>query len=75
VSRVAVFLDWQNCYQQARVAFDLKAEPNKRGVFNPFELAHILVFGNRRGDEGGLGTRLQPDVGDRPGATVVGSAL
>jgi hypothetical protein len=54
VARVAVFFDWQNCYQQARVAFDLKKEPNERGVFNPFELARILSFGNRRGDQGDL---------------------
>jgi uncharacterized LabA/DUF88 family protein len=54
MSRVAVFFDWQNCYQQARVAFDLRAEPNERGVFNPYELARILAFGNRRGDAGEL---------------------
>jgi uncharacterized LabA/DUF88 family protein len=54
VARVAVFFDWQNCYQQARLAFALGEEPNERGVFNPFELARILTFGNRRGDEGDL---------------------
>jgi uncharacterized LabA/DUF88 family protein len=54
LSRVAVFYDWQNCYQQARVAFGLKQEPNERGVFDPFELARILAFGNRRGDDGDL---------------------
>jgi uncharacterized LabA/DUF88 family protein len=51
--RVAVFYDWQNCYQQARKAFALPS-PNARGVFNPYELARILAFGNRRGDAGQL---------------------
>jgi uncharacterized LabA/DUF88 family protein len=54
MSRVAVFYDWQNCYQQARVAFALSEEPNARGVFNPLGLAEILAFGNKRGDEGQL---------------------
>jgi uncharacterized LabA/DUF88 family protein len=50
--RVAVFYDRQNCYQQARVAFGLTAERSERGVFDPFELARILAFGNRRGEDG-----------------------
>jgi hypothetical protein len=54
VSRVAAFFDWQNCYQQARVAFGLAAEANERGVFDPFEVARILAFGNRRGNRGEL---------------------
>jgi uncharacterized LabA/DUF88 family protein len=54
LSRVAVFYDWQNCYQQARVAFDLTAQKSERGVFDPLELARILAFGNRRGEDGDL---------------------
>lgn len=54
MSRVAVFFDWQNCYQQARKAFALEGEAGRRGVFNPYEAARILAFGNRRGDGGQL---------------------
>jgi hypothetical protein len=47
--RVAVFIDWQNVYKTAREAFELRAEPNERGNFSPFNLARVLAAGNGRG--------------------------
>jgi hypothetical protein len=54
LSRVGVFIDWQNVYMEARRAFGLTEEAGRRGVFDPVELARILAFGNRRGDGGQL---------------------
>jgi uncharacterized LabA/DUF88 family protein len=52
--KVAVFMDWQNAYKEARRAFDLQAEPTERGVFSPLALAKILAAGNKRGQGGEL---------------------
>jgi hypothetical protein len=40
---VAVFMDWQNVYKEARRAFDLEGEPTERGVFSPLAPARILA--------------------------------
>jgi len=48
--RVAVFIDWQNAYQQARVAFGL-AGPGSEGQFSPLRLAQLLAERNRRGED------------------------
>jgi hypothetical protein len=46
--RIAVFIDWQNAYKEARRAFALSSEPGRRGVFSPLGLARILAGGNQR---------------------------
>lgn len=51
---VAVFIDWQNVYREARRAFDLDGEPSERGVFSPLALAQVLAAGNKRGSDGKL---------------------
>ena len=51
--RVAVFIDWQNAYQQARVAFGL-AGSGSEGQFSPLRLAQLLAERNRRGEDGRL---------------------
>jgi hypothetical protein len=54
MSRVAVYIDWQNAYKSARSAFGLQELPNERGNFSPFNLARILASGNGRGADGRL---------------------
>lgn len=54
LTRVAVFIDWQNVYKTAREAFGLQALANERGNFSPFRLAQILAAGNGRGDTAAL---------------------
>jgi uncharacterized LabA/DUF88 family protein len=51
---VAVFMDWQNVYEAAREAFDLRQEPPERGNFNPLRVAQYLAAGNKRGKDGKL---------------------
>ncbi|MEX2211033.1 MAG: NYN domain-containing protein [Gaiellaceae bacterium] len=48
--QVAVYIDWQNTYKAARVAFGLEAMPNEYGNFSPYRLARILARGNGRGE-------------------------
>jgi len=43
--RVAVFIDWQNCYHGARDAFADPGSPPELGVVDPVALAHNLVDG------------------------------
>jgi len=54
MTRVAVFIDWQNAYKSARYAFYLGALPNERGNFSPYCLSRILAAGNDRGGSGEL---------------------
>lgn len=54
LTRVAVFIDWQNAYKSARRAFGLDAMPNERGNFSPFGLARVLAYGNGRATNGKL---------------------
>lgn len=54
LTRVAVFIDWQNVYKTAREAFGLQALANERGNFSPYRLARILAAGNGRGDAAAL---------------------
>jgi uncharacterized LabA/DUF88 family protein len=51
--RVAVFIDWQNAYQQARTAFDLTG-PGHEGQFSPLRLGQLLAARNKRGNNGRL---------------------
>lgn len=48
VIRVAVLIDWQNTYRQARVAFGLANAPGERGIVSPLGLARVLAAGNKR---------------------------
>lgn len=50
---VAVFIDWQNAYQQAREAFGLTG-PGHEGQFSPLGLGKLLAARNRRGNDGRL---------------------
>jgi uncharacterized LabA/DUF88 family protein len=50
VTRVAVFIDWQNTYKTAREAFGWRDWPNEYGNYSPLELAQILARGNERND-------------------------
>jgi len=68
--RVAVFIDWQNCYHGARDAFADPGSPPELGEVDPVALARNLVDGRSRG-----GTlvdvevfRGRPDPGRQPGA-------
>jgi len=51
--RVAVFIDWQNAYQQARAAFGLMGSGHE-GQFSPLRLGQLLAARNRRGKDGRL---------------------
>jgi NYN domain len=53
VPRIAVFIDWQNAYQQAREAFGLTG-PGHEGQFSPLGLGRLLAARNRRGERGQL---------------------
>jgi uncharacterized LabA/DUF88 family protein len=53
VPEIAVFIDWQNAYQQARQAFGLIG-PGHEGQFSPLRLAQLLAARNKRGDDGRL---------------------
>jgi len=53
MARVAVFIDWQNAYQQAREAFGLTG-PGHEGQFSPLGLGKLLAARNRRGNDGRL---------------------
>lgn len=54
MTRVAVFIDWQNTYKTAREAFGWAAFPNEYGNYSPLRLARLLAAGNERGDAGEL---------------------
>jgi uncharacterized LabA/DUF88 family protein len=41
--RVAVFIDWQNCYHLARLAFHKEDEPSRHGNVRPKAFAEMLV--------------------------------
>jgi uncharacterized LabA/DUF88 family protein len=43
VERVAVFIDWQNCYHCAREAFHDPNDPNSFGQLRPGALAQLLA--------------------------------
>jgi uncharacterized LabA/DUF88 family protein len=51
--RVAVFIDWQNAYQQARAAFGLVGSGHE-GQFSPLRLGQLLAARNKRGKDGRL---------------------
>lgn len=51
--RVAVFIDWQNAYQQARVAFGFSRSGHE-GQFSPLRLGQVLAARNKRGDDARL---------------------
>lgn len=51
---VAVFIDWQNAYEGAREAFDLRQAPPPRGNFDPLAVARYLAKGNKRSSDGQL---------------------
>jgi hypothetical protein len=53
MQRVAVFIDWQNAYQQARAAFGLVGSGHE-GQFSPLRLGQLLAARNRRGKDGHL---------------------
>ena len=54
LTRVAVFIDWQNVYKTAREAFGLRGLANERGNFSPYKLARLLASANGRGDGAAL---------------------
>ena len=43
MDRVAVFIDWQNCYNWARRAFHQEGDPSRFGQLNPLGLAQMLA--------------------------------
>jgi uncharacterized LabA/DUF88 family protein len=53
MARVAVFIDWQNAYQQARSAFGL-AGPSHEGQFSPLRMGTLLAVRNKRRESGQL---------------------
>lgn len=53
MARVAVFIDWQNAYQQARAAFGLGGAGHE-GQFSPFKMGMMLAARNKRGESGQL---------------------
>ena len=54
VTRVAIFLDWQNTWHAAREAFGWTEFPNEYGNYSPLRLAELLAEGNGRGGRGQL---------------------
>lgn len=48
--RVAVFIDWQNCYHLAREAFHQEDEPSRYGNVRPRAFAEMLVGKGNAGD-------------------------
>ena len=48
--RVAVFIDWQNCYHCAREAFHSEHEPSRYGNVRPKAFAEMLVEKGNFGD-------------------------
>jgi uncharacterized LabA/DUF88 family protein len=42
-ARVAVFIDWQNCYNWARRSFHKEDEPSKCGQIHPLSFSRMLV--------------------------------
>jgi len=42
-ARVIVFLDYQNVYNGAREAFDLRGHPSRHGQIDPLKLAELIV--------------------------------
>lgn len=42
-ARVIVFLDYQNVYNGAREAFDLRGQPSRYGQIDPLRLSELLV--------------------------------
>jgi uncharacterized LabA/DUF88 family protein len=69
-ARVIVFLDYQNVYNGAREAFDLRADPSRYGQIDPLRLAELIVA--RHPEESHLdGVRLyrgRPDSAKQPQA-------
>ncbi len=51
--RIALFIDWQNAYKSARIAFGLEGHGNERGNFSPYVLGRLLAAGDPRGVDGG----------------------
>ena len=54
MTRVAVFIDWQNAYKTAREAFGMWSWPNEHGNFSPYQLARWFAAGNGRANGGEL---------------------
>lgn len=74
MSRIGVFIDWQNTYKHAREAFGLVDEPGRRGVYDPYELSRVLAFGNKRGDDGQV-VRVEIHRGlPNPGKDPIGNS-
>jgi len=49
--RVAVFIDWQNCYHCAREAFQEEFDPSRYGNVRPKAFAELLVEKGTAGDQ------------------------
>lgn len=54
MTRVAVFIDWQNAYMSARRAFGWTTMPSEYGNFSPGGLGKLLASRNGRGNDGQL---------------------
>lgn len=52
MTRVAVFIDWQNTYKTAREAFGWRDWPNEYGNFSPYALATAFARANGRQESG-----------------------
>jgi hypothetical protein len=50
VTRVAVFIDWQNTYKTAREAFGWLDWPNEYGNYSPLSLGRDLACASDRGE-------------------------
>jgi len=69
-ARAIVFLDYQNVYNGAREAFDLRGDPSRYGQIDPLKLAELII--GRHPEESHLvGVRLyrgRPDSARQPQA-------
>lgn len=54
MTRVAVFIDWQNAYMSARRAFGWNEQPSEYGNFSPAGLGNLIAARNGRGADGQL---------------------
>lgn len=67
MTRVGVFIDWQNAYHCAREAFGWEQWDHQYGTFSPYALAKVLASRNKRGASGVV-SRVEIHRG-LPGAT------
>lgn len=54
MTRVAVFIDWQNTYKTARDAFGWRDFPNEFGNYSPLSVSRDLARANGRDENGDL---------------------